>query len=183
MKAFKTGYVLVMVTFFILTVALGIAAFYPQPRRYEYPKYPALSNLDFNSSEYKTVQDQYQQDLKNYDEKNKDIENKRTVWNQQIFIIFLLTAVIFFSGSILLFKETPVLGIGLLFAALIAPLSGPNLASLYSESLSLPLVGGQSPAMDLTTYKIIQFLILLTGTIMGAIFGFSVLDKKRYENY
>lgn len=179
MKSLKIGYIFAMVALFVLTVILGIAAFYPAPKRYDYPQYPTRISSDFNSPEYQQQQRQYEEDLKNYQEKNKDVENQRKIWGQNTLIISLIAGAVMLLVGALLFSYSYFLSVSLLFGSFIMLVSGPGLASYYSDSTTISLFG-TSPQIDLTRYKQIQFFIALTGSVIGAGLSF-MLQKKEHS--
>lgn len=170
MKGLKTGYVFVITTLLTLSVVIGIVAFYPAPKRFDYPTYPQTSGLDYNSPEYKNQQKKYDADLKNYTEKNKDITSKVKIWGEKVFIINLLIGVVLLIIGMLLLNIVPLLGVAILFASFMLMVFGAGLTSLYADNTSIPLLTTTSK-VDLSLYKKIQFVILLIGTIIGAVLG------------
>lgn len=179
MKGLRVGYVFVMVTLFTLVVAVGVAAFYPAPKRYEYPTYPTSAGLDYNSSEHQAQQSKYQKDLDEYDKKNKDIENQRKVWGQHTFIISLIFGVVFLFLGMAGTTVAPMLGVSLLFSAFILMIFGPGFISYYADSTTIPLF--REPSISLTGYKVAQFFILLVGMAIGTLLGLAKLGGRRPE--
>ena len=175
MKAVQTGYVFVMITLLTLTVVLAIAAFYPAPKRYNYPKSPSLAT-DFNSPEYQEQQKKYQQDLENYQQKNMDVENQRKIWGENNFITLLIVGAVMLGTGLFLINSMPLVSISLLFSAFIVIFFGSALTSYYADSTTLSLLGGNSQ-VDLTRYKQIQFVIALIGTIFGGVLSSKISDK------
>lgn len=172
MKALKTGYVFSLISLITLTIVIGIAAFYPAPKRYDYPQYPRSRATDFNSSEYKAQQDKYDQDLKDYQEQNKNIEAQRKIWGQTTLIISLLSGVFFLTLGVIISGFASMLGVGLIFSAFVLMIFGPGLASYYADSSTIPLFGSE-PKVELQTYKMVQFGISLVGAILAGGLGFT----------
>lgn len=168
-----------MVVLLVLAVCLGIAAFYPAPKRYNYPEFPT-SVTDFNSPEYKQQQQQYDEEMKNYREKNKDSEDQRKIWGQNSFIVCLIAGVLMLILGLLVFNFSYFLGISLLFGGFSIIVFGPGIASYYAENIPIPLLGDSSKA-DLTRYKQIQFLITVTGALVGA--GLSLILQKNNNSH
>lgn len=178
-KGLRVGYVFVMVTLFTLVVAVGVAAFYPAPKRYEYPTFPTRASLDYNSSEYQAEQAKYQKDLDEYNDKNKDVESQRKIWGQQTFIISLIFGVVFLFLGMSGIAIAPVLGASLVFSAFILMMFGPGFISYYADSTTIPLF--KEPSISLTGYKVAQFFILLAGTAIGTLLGLAKLGERRPE--
>lgn len=176
MKGLKTGYVFVITTLAVLSIFVGTVVFYPAPKRFDYPTYPQLSNLDYNSPEYKEKLKRYDEDYKNYKERNKDIETKRKIWGENVLIVDLSAAAILLIAGIILTSKFSLLGIALLFASFITAVFGPGFTSFYADNTVIPLLGSQ-PAVDLSRYKQIQFAISLSATLVGAVLGFFKLRK------
>lgn len=169
MRGLKTGYVFVMTTLLTLAVVVGIAAFYPAPKRYDSPTYPRTNTIDYNSPEYKAEQQRYQDEMKSYDEKNKDVEGQRKIWGEKVFITNLAIGVILLIGGVLLLDIIPMIGVACLFAAFVLMVFGPGLTSYYADNTPYFTTKAQ---VDLSSYKQIQFVILLAGTIIGTVLGF-----------
>lgn len=178
MKGFKTGYVFVMTALLVLTIAVGIAAFYPAPKKYNYPTYPTSAGVvDYNSPEYKMRLEQYDKDQKAYQEANKKTEGQRRIWSQYTFIISLLGSLAFLIAGVMMINRSSLLGVSLLFASFILLVSWQALIGYYADSSYLSF--GQEPDVDLSTYKQMQFGILLVGSILGVMFGIN----KPWEKY
>ena len=92
MKALKVGYIFVITTLVVLTITLGVAAFYPAPRRdYTPPTYQTSSGVvDYNSPEYKQQQKVYDEQMKKYNDQTKGIDDARKIWGQNALIIALI---------------------------------------------------------------------------------------------
>lgn len=180
MKSVKVGYVFTMVTLITLAVVIGIAAFYPAPKRLDYPSYPATST-DFNSPEYKAQQQKYQQDLKDYQDKNKDVEGIRKIWGQNTFSICLVAGVVLMILGLILSRFVPMVGVSMLFAAFVLMFLGPGFVSYYADSTTITLLGS-APKIDLAEYKKLQFGITAAGTVIGGILGFFGLADDRQSS-
>lgn len=178
MKALKTGYVFVLIFLLVYAVTLGIASFYPIPKRLDYPQYPSSSVTDTNSPQYQQAQKKYETDLKAYQENNKDNETNRKIWGENVYIICLITAVIFLIVGVLLSFLSPLMGAGFLFAGLILILGGQGIATYQADSGSIPLLG-QSPKIDITSYKQKQFYIIVVGVISAIILGVTKFIKNQ----
>lgn len=179
MRAFKTGYVFVVVTLLVLTVVLGVAAYYPAPKRLASPEYPRLSNTsDYNSVEYQQSQREYQEKLDEYDEKNKDLQKNREIWGQRIFVICLVAGALLFVLGVFLAGFVTTLSVGLVFSAFVLIVFGTGLISIYADSPVSPFLGSD-PETDLSFYKQIQFGIVTLGALMGVGLSFIPVLRDR----
>lgn len=177
MRAFKTGYVLVIVTLLVLTIVLGVAAYYPAPKRIAYPAYPRVSSAnDYNSTQ--SVEAQYQKEVDEYEEKNKDLQKEREIWVQRIFIICLIAGALLFVAGVFLAGFATTLSIGLVFSSFVLMVFGTGLISIYGDSPVTPLLGSD-PEADLSLYKHIQFAVVALGAVIGVGLSFIPILRDR----
>lgn len=176
MKGLKTGYVFVITTLTVLSIVVGTVAFYPSPKRFDYPSYPRLGEIDYDAPEYKNQLKEYNEDIKKYEESNKDIEAKLKIWGENAFIVNLVAATILLIAGLLLIYQFTLLAIALLFTAFVIAVFGSALTNFYADNTTIPFLSSKTP-VDLSRYKQIQFAISLFGTIIGAVLGFLKLRK------
>lgn len=179
MRAFKTGYVFVIVSLLVLTVVLGVAAYYPAPKRLASPDYPRISNAsDYNSVEYQESQREYQDKLDEYEKKNKDLQKNREIWGQRIFIVCLIAGALLFVIGVFLAGFATTLSIGLVFSAFVLMVFGTGLISVYADSPVSPFLGSD-PETDLSVYKQIQFAVVALGALVGVGLSFTPTLRDR----
>lgn len=175
MKAAKVGYIFVLTILLTFTTVLAIAAFYPAPKRYDYPVItPAFG--DFNSPEYKAQQEKYNQDLQNYQTKNKDVESQRKIWGENVFITCLAAAILMAILGLLLLKNMYFASVSLLFGSFTLLVFGPGLASYFSDSTTIPIFGATTQ-VDVSMQKKIQFIIAAAGTLLALLIPSQLSEK------
>lgn len=172
MKGLKTGYVMVMAALLSLTVAVGIAAFYPAPKISERPKYPSLSGPNYNSPEYLEEEKKYQQGLESYEESNKKAQIQRKVWGQNTFAATLVFGVAMLVLGLLLAQTSRIVSASMMYAAFIIVVFGAALATYHAEG-SVSSIFGIDTTTDLSLHKFTQFGILLAGSVAGLVLGFA----------
>lgn len=170
MKGIRVGYIMVMTALLSLTVAVGIAAFYPAPKLVERSKYPSLST-DYNSPQYQEDQKRYQEESALYDKKNEETRAQRKIWGQNIFAATLMLGAVLLVLSLILAKSQRVVSASFVYAAFIVVVFGAGLASYHAEG-SVSSIFGVDTTTDLSRYKFGQFVILVTGSIVGLVLGF-----------
>lgn len=170
MRGIRVGYIMVMAALLSLTVAVGIAAFYPAPKLVERPKYPGLTT-DYNSPQYQEEQKRYREESELYDKKNEEARSERKLWGQNIFTVTLVLGVVLLVLALLLARSQRIVSASFVYAAFIVVVFGAGLATYHAEGSVSSLFGVDTTA-DLSRYKFTQFAILFSGSVAGLVMGF-----------
>lgn len=178
MKGIRVGYTMVMTALLSLTMAVGIAAFYPAPKISERPKYPSLTT-DYNSPQYQDEQRKYREESDMYEKKSDETRSQRKIWSQNTFAATLVFGVVMMVFGLLLVQASRVVSMSMMYAAFIVLVFGAGLATYHAEG-SVSSIFGVDTTTDLSRYKFVQFAILLAGSVAGLVLGFmGKLDEKQ----
>lgn len=114
----------IIYTFFVgilvaVFVGVGIAAFYPEPKEPEYPAMLKVYNAPIESGKASTTSAELLVEQKKYDNEMKAFQNEFSIYNRNVSIIALISAIILLTISITFFKNLLVIADGLLLGGVI----------------------------------------------------------------